>query len=70
MFHASKLQDYVEKDCSFRIYQNLKITYDDPDHIFLVITQNWAMRLCVGFVMPGHIYHMSPKKLQSDFPHK
>ena len=43
------------KDCSFRIYQNLKITHADPDHLFLAITQNWAMRLFVGFVMQGHI---------------
>ena len=46
-----------KKDCSFRIYQNLKITYADPDHIFLAITQNWAMRLFVGFVMQGHNYN-------------
>ena len=45
-----------KKDCSFRIYQNLKITHADPDHLFLAITQNWAMRLFVGFVMQGHIY--------------
>ena len=42
-------------DCSFRIYQNLKLTHADPDHLFLAITQNWAMRLFVGFVMQGHI---------------
>ena len=49
----------LKKDCSFRIYQNLKITHADPDHLFLAITQNWAMRLFVGFVMQGHIcfYH-------------
>ena len=45
-----------KKDCSFRIYQNLKITHADPDHLFLAITQNWAMRLFVGFVMQGHIW--------------
>ena len=44
-----------KKDSSFRIYQNLKITHADPDHLFLAITQNWAMRLFVGFVMQGHI---------------
>ena len=44
-----------KQDCSFRIYQNLKITHADPDHQFLAITQNWAMRLFVGFVMQGHI---------------
>ena len=44
-----------KKDCSFRIYQNIKITHADPDHHFLAITQNWAMRLFVGFVMQGHI---------------
>ena len=43
-----------KKDCSFRIYQNIKITHADPDHPFLAITQNWAMRLFVGFVMQGH----------------
>ena len=37
------------------MYQNLKITHADPDHLFLAITQNWAMRLFVGFVMQGHI---------------
>ena len=44
-----------KKDCSFRMYQNQKITHADPDHPFLAITQNWAMRLFVGFVMQGHI---------------
>ena len=44
-----------KKDCSCRMYQNLKITHADPDHQFLAITQNWAMRLFVGFVMQGHI---------------
>ena len=44
-----------KKDSSFRIYQNLKITHAGPDHLFLAITQNWAMRLFVGFVMQGHI---------------
>ena len=48
-----------KKDCSFRIYQNQKITNADPDHLFLVITQNWAMRLFVGFVMQGHIFAKS-----------
>ena len=33
----------------------MKITHADPDHLFLPITQNWAMRLFVGFVMQGHI---------------
>ena len=45
-----------KKDCSFRIYQNIKITHADSDHPFLAITQNWAMRLFVGFVMQGHNY--------------
>ena len=44
-----------KKDCSFRIYQNIKITHADSDHPFLAITQNWAMRLFVGFVMQGHM---------------
>ena len=35
--------------CSFRIYQHRKITHADPDHLFLAITQNWAVRL------QGHI---------------
>ena len=39
----------------FRIYPNLKITHADPDHLFLAITQNLAMRLFVGVVMQGHI---------------
>ena len=43
-----------KKDCSFRRYQNQKLTHADPDHLFLDITQNWAMRLFVGFVMQGH----------------
>ena len=34
-----------KKDCSFRIYQNLKITHADPDHLFLAITQKLAMQL-------------------------
>ena len=50
-------------DYSFRIYQNLKITHADPDHLFLAITQNWAMRLFVGFVMQGHIWTF--RKLQN-----
>ena len=36
------------------MYQNLKITHADPDHLFLVIIQNWAMQVFVGFVMQGH----------------
>ena len=36
--------------------ENLKITHADPDYLFLAITQNWAMRLFVGFVMQGHIW--------------
>ena len=52
-----------KKDFSFRIYQNLKITHADPDHLFLAITQNWAMRLFVGFVMQGHkCTDKSPKR--------
>ena len=47
-----------KKDCSFRMYQNLKITHAAPDHPFLAITQNWAMRLFVGFVMQGHIWRI------------
>ena len=50
-----------KKDCSFRIYQNLKITHADPDHIFLAITQNWVMRLFVGFVMQGQFNVFFPK---------
>ena len=46
-FMTSKLQDYVEE--GFLFQQNLKITHADPDHLFLAITQNWAMRL------QGHI---------------
>ena len=34
---------------------NFRITHADPDHLYLAITQNWAMRLFVGFVMQGHI---------------
>ena len=45
----------MQKDCMFRIYQHLKIPHADPDHLFLAIAQNWAVRLLVGFVMQGHI---------------
>ena len=27
----------MQKNCSFRIFQNLKTTHADPDHIFLAI---------------------------------
>ena len=54
-FILPNFRSMYKKDCSFRIYQNIKITYADPDHLFLAITQNWAMRLFVGFVMQGHI---------------
>ena len=36
-FYASKLQEYVVKECSFRKYQILKITHADPDHLFLIL---------------------------------
>ena len=54
-FYASKLQDYVEEGLLFQNISKSKITHADPDHLFLAITQNWAMRLFVGFVMQGHI---------------
>ena len=47
-FYASKLQDYVEGLLFQNLCNNLKITHADPDHLFLAITENWAMRLFVG----------------------
>ena len=36
-----------------------KITHAGPDQLFLAITQNWAVRLFVGFVMQGHKYSVT-----------
>ena len=52
-FHASKLQDYVEEGM---LFQNIS---KSKNYLFLAITQNWAMRLFVGFVMQGHRYWCS-----------
>ena len=49
-------QEYVEE--AIALSQNIpkyKITHADLDHLFLAITENWAMRLFVGVVMQGHI---------------
>ena len=53
-------EDYVEEGLLFQNIhvpkpKNLEITHANPDHLFLAIAQNWAMRLFVGFMMQGHI---------------
>ena len=63
-FMLPNFRSMYKKDCSFKIYQNLKIA--DPDHLFLAITQNWAMRLFVGFVMQGHICIISDYTLHGN----
>ena len=55
MFHASKLQDYVEEGLLFQNITKSKNHHADPDHLFLAIAYNCAVRLFVGFVMQGHI---------------